>query len=255
MQITVYTIKDCPFCKEEKDYLTTHNLPFTEKNVEEKKEYLEEMLKLSDNFAGVPFTEVVKDDGTKMGLKGFTKDEFDEGLGFVEKAVTQPQAVSTVPGVQPVAPSPVPPVGVFPVPTAPAVDNTTVGGQVSQPPFATSNVATASSGQVPSASSGQGNPMDALLNNLQSMSQGNASTNQPAVPPVQEPVVPQEPVTPVETPVVDVPPVPEVPQEPVSPVEPVQPLVETPSESQQPAVQTPPSVPADMPPIPDFPTK
>lgn len=83
MVITIYTINDCPFCKKEKDYLTSHNLPFIEKNLESNREYLEEMMAVSDKFAGVPFTDINKDDGTRVKLKGFTKEEFDAALGFV----------------------------------------------------------------------------------------------------------------------------------------------------------------------------
>lgn len=80
MKITVYTIADDPFCKEEKEYLTTKNLQFEERNLESDRKVLEEMLALSDNFAGVPFTVVTKDDGTQLKLKGFTKEEFEEAL-------------------------------------------------------------------------------------------------------------------------------------------------------------------------------
>lgn len=80
MKITVYTITDCKFSQEEKEYLKGLNLPFEEKNLEQNKDWLTEMLTVSNNFAGTPVTVIEKDDGTKVVLKGFTKDEFEKEL-------------------------------------------------------------------------------------------------------------------------------------------------------------------------------
>lgn len=82
MKITIYTITDCQFSKQEKEYLTAHTLPFEEKNLETNHEYLTEMLNVSNNFAGTPVTKLEKDDGTIVVLKGFTAEEFDKELGF-----------------------------------------------------------------------------------------------------------------------------------------------------------------------------
>lgn len=97
MKITVYTISDCKFSKEEKDYLTANKLAFEEKNLETNKEFLTEMLAVSNNFAGTPVTKIEKDDGQIVVLKGFTKDEFDKALNL---------APVSAPAVAPVAPSP-----------------------------------------------------------------------------------------------------------------------------------------------------
>lgn len=83
MLITIYTISDCPFCKKEKEYFDSLNLPFVEKNLEHSREYLEEMMVLSNKFAGVPFTIINKDDGATVKIKGFTKEEFDQVLGLI----------------------------------------------------------------------------------------------------------------------------------------------------------------------------
>lgn len=82
MKITVYTITDCPFCKQEKDFLTAQGLQFEEKNVQENRQFLTEMLEVSDKFAGVPFTMIEKDTGEKVSLKGFTQSEFEAALGL-----------------------------------------------------------------------------------------------------------------------------------------------------------------------------
>jgi len=80
MNVTIYTIADCPFCSQEKEYLTQKGIVYEEKNVAENRAFLEEMLKVSNKFAGVPFTHIVKDDGTQVHLCGFTKEEFDAAL-------------------------------------------------------------------------------------------------------------------------------------------------------------------------------
>ncbi|QQG44239.1 MAG: hypothetical protein HYW86_05265 [Candidatus Roizmanbacteria bacterium] len=96
MKITVYSITDCPFCKQEKEYLTSHNLQYEEKNLETNKEFLSEMLTLSNNFAGTPVTKIDKDDGQIAVLKGFTKEEFDQALNIQPAA----PAVAAVPPVE-----------------------------------------------------------------------------------------------------------------------------------------------------------
>lgn len=119
MKITIYTTSSCPFCKQEKDYLKTNNIAFLEKNIEEHREFLSEMLQVSNNFAGVPFTEVIKDDNSKIYLKGFTKEDFDKELGIkVSEAVAvAPTSTSVIPtpAVEPI--KPIEPV-VSPTPTS-----------------------------------------------------------------------------------------------------------------------------------------
>ena len=102
MKITVYTISDCQYSKQEKDYLKSHNLPYEEKNLEANKEFLTEMLAVSNNFAGTPVTKIEKDDGQISVLKGFTKEDFDKVLGFEVKDIPQPP--------KPIEPVPVEPV-------------------------------------------------------------------------------------------------------------------------------------------------
>lgn len=98
MKITLYTINDCQFSKQEKEYLKSHNLPFEEKNLETNREFLTEMLAVSNNFAGTPVTKIEKDDGQITVLKGFTKEEFDTAFGIA--------AAPVQPVTQPVAPPP-----------------------------------------------------------------------------------------------------------------------------------------------------
>lgn len=126
-KVTIYTITNCPFCKQEKEYLTAHNIAFEEKNVEEHREYLSEMLELSDKFAGVPFTMITKEDGSMAKLKGFTQAEFDEALGISNMAAVSPAdskpavladtPAPIVPPSQPVNPDPEPATPPLPEPT------------------------------------------------------------------------------------------------------------------------------------------
>lgn len=109
MKITVYTIKDCAFSKQEKEYLNTNKLVFEEKDLETNKDFLTEMLAISNNFAGTPVTRVEKDDGTISVLKGFTKAEFDPVFGYTTEVKPPVEAeVKPAPPVEAVAPAPIP---------------------------------------------------------------------------------------------------------------------------------------------------
>jgi glutaredoxin len=96
MKITVYTVSDCQFSKAEKEYLKLHNLPFEEKNLEQNREWLTDMLTVSNNFAGTPVTKIEKDDGTIVVLKGFTKEEFDKELGLTDQPNAQANTQANV---------------------------------------------------------------------------------------------------------------------------------------------------------------
>jgi len=82
MKITVYTIKACIFSKQEKDYLDINKLQYEEKDLEQNKEYLTEMITISNNFSATPVTQIKKDDGSITVLKGFKKEKFDITFGF-----------------------------------------------------------------------------------------------------------------------------------------------------------------------------
>lgn len=92
MKITVYTITDCKFSQAEKQYLQSRGLQFEEKNLEANREYLTEMLNISNNFAGTPVTKIEKDDGQIIVLKGFTQDEFDKALAVDPNAAKLPMS-------------------------------------------------------------------------------------------------------------------------------------------------------------------
>lgn len=176
MKITIYTIKDCAFSKQEKEYLNTNKLVFEEKDLEINKEFLTEMLAISNNFAGTPVTRVEKDDGTIAVLKGFTKEEFDTTFGL-----------APIPPVAEVPPAPTETVSPAPI----ATETPTI--PITEPPVSepsnqvTNNQATISP-----------DPLKSVMDNLQSQS---------TVPTPPAPVVEQPPV--IETPPVMPPVIPE----------------------------------------------
>ena len=163
MKITIYTIKDCAFSKQEKEYLNTNKLVFEEKDLETNKDFLTEMLAISNNFAGTPVTRVEKDDGTIAVLKGFTKEEFDKTFGFVTE-VKPPVEAEVKPVIET---PPTPPVEA--VSPAPVHDET---------PVATSP-----------------DPLKSVMDDLQAKAEPTMVTPTPVVEP---PVVEQPPVTNVE---------------------------------------------------------
>jgi glutaredoxin len=118
MKITLYTISDCPFSKQEKDYLNSHQIAYEEKNLETNKDFLTEMLAVSSNFAGTPVTKIEKDDGTSTVLKGFTQSEFDSALNLSAMPSITPTHADTPP---PTVVAPMPP-SMAPEPTLQAAN-------------------------------------------------------------------------------------------------------------------------------------
>jgi len=169
MKITVYTVSDCQFSQAEKEYLKLHNLPFEEKNLEQNREWLTEMLAVSNNFAGTPVTKIEKDDGTITVLKGFTKEEFDKELGLGEQAVTQVNTQINLPQEQNPQPQPT---ETQPVPP------TTNQAEANQPetltPTPTENQ------QTPSENQAVDQKLDDILASLEQKAQENQTTPPPS---------------------------------------------------------------------------
>ena len=84
MQVTIYSTTTCPYCKMLKDYLGKRNISFTEKLVDQDDAAREEMVKESGGFLGVPFTVVIKEDGSKEAIVGFDKGKINTTLGIQE---------------------------------------------------------------------------------------------------------------------------------------------------------------------------
>ncbi len=183
MKITVYTIKDCAFSKQEKEYLNTNKLVFEEKDLETNKDFLTEMLAISNNFAGTPVTRVEKDDGTIAVLKGFTKEEFDTTLGLTP--VAPPSNNET----------PIPPTPVEPISPAPVASEVPVSPPSNPEPInqVTNNQASVSP-----------DPLKSVMDDLQAKAEPAPVVEQaPVAPPPIAPQVSNEPIVPPTPPTVD----------------------------------------------------
>lgn len=84
MQITIYSTTTCPYCKMLKDYLASKSINFVERMVDTDDAAREEMMSVSGGFLGVPFSVIVKDDGTKNTVIGFDKGKVNQILGVQE---------------------------------------------------------------------------------------------------------------------------------------------------------------------------
>ena len=190
MKITVYTINDCPFCKQEKDYLSANKLGFEEKNLETNKEFLTEMLAVSNNFAGTPVTKVEKDDGQIAILKGFTKEEFDKTFGLVTapKPVEETNAKMDVPPV----PTPTPPPTPIPTPVEPPKTETPEPVKPVEEPKTEEPKLTIPEEKPTAQTSVAPDPLDAILNDLKTK-----SGEEPTKP--AESVIPKEETLPPKT--------------------------------------------------------
>ncbi len=82
MTVTVYSTTTCPYCKMLKDYLSEKQIAYVEKLVDQDDAAREEMMSASNGFLGVPFSVVVKDDGSKETIIGFDKGRVNEVLGI-----------------------------------------------------------------------------------------------------------------------------------------------------------------------------
>ena len=75
-RIVLYSVAWCPHCKEAKEYLTTHNIPFINKDVELDDQYMKELTETYKS-TGVPVIVIGTD---RKVLKGFKKEEFEKAL-------------------------------------------------------------------------------------------------------------------------------------------------------------------------------
>lgn len=82
MKVIIYSTTTCPYCKMAKDYLSSKNVVFEEKLVDQDEVAREEMMKVSGGFLGVPFLVITKDDGSQETVLGFDKGKLDSLLGL-----------------------------------------------------------------------------------------------------------------------------------------------------------------------------
>ncbi|OGE00793.1 hypothetical protein A3J17_02250 [Candidatus Curtissbacteria bacterium RIFCSPLOWO2_02_FULL_40_11] len=77
----MYTTRTCPFCKMQKDYLNSKNITFSEILVDENPDEAQKMIEISGQM-GVPFTTIVKDDGSQENILGFDRAKINLALGI-----------------------------------------------------------------------------------------------------------------------------------------------------------------------------
>lgn len=78
-KIVVYTVSWCPHCRELKEYLTSHNIPFVNRDVELEPAAMEQMVQKYSSY-GVP---VIVFGNDQEILKGFTPEEFEKTVNKV----------------------------------------------------------------------------------------------------------------------------------------------------------------------------
>lgn len=81
MQVKIYTTTTCPYCKLEKEYLSSKGIKYENVFVDEDAKQAEEMVKIS-NQMGVPFTVILDDSGKQTTILGFDKDRINQALGI-----------------------------------------------------------------------------------------------------------------------------------------------------------------------------
>ncbi len=78
MNFIIYSTTTCPYCKMLKDYLTSKNISFVEKLVDQDENAKNEMANVSGGFLGVPFSVVTKDNGEVVTVVGFDKGKLEQ---------------------------------------------------------------------------------------------------------------------------------------------------------------------------------
>jgi len=81
-RIKIFSTTTCPYCKMLKSYLTDHGISYEEALVDKDHQALHEMEEESDGFTGVPFTIITKENGEKIKIEGFDRQQVDQALGL-----------------------------------------------------------------------------------------------------------------------------------------------------------------------------
>ncbi|MEI6305744.1 MAG: glutaredoxin domain-containing protein [Deltaproteobacteria bacterium] len=81
-KIVIYTVSWCPHCRELKEYLTSHNIPFINRDVELDPAAMERLTGKYSTF-GVPVVVIGNDQEI---IKGFTPAEFEQAVKKVKSS-------------------------------------------------------------------------------------------------------------------------------------------------------------------------
>lgn len=94
-RVVIYTLSTCPHCQEAKDYMTSHGIPFVNREVDDDGEHMQELMRIYDEMKvpaekrGVPLI-IISD---KVRLQGFNKERFQKELDGVRMQRTSPAVV------------------------------------------------------------------------------------------------------------------------------------------------------------------
>ena len=81
-RIVIYTVSWCPHCRELKEYLTSRNIPFINRDVELEPAAMDELTQKYKTF-GVPVVVIGNDQEV---IKGFTAEQFENAVAKVRSA-------------------------------------------------------------------------------------------------------------------------------------------------------------------------
>jgi glutaredoxin-like YruB-family protein len=81
-RIVIYTVAWCPHCRELKEYLTTRNIPFINRDVELEVAAMDELVQKYKTYS-VPVVVIGNDQEI---LKGFTREQFEKAVAKVNAA-------------------------------------------------------------------------------------------------------------------------------------------------------------------------
>ena len=76
-EVIIYSTPTCPYCKKTKEWLTIHNVKFSEINVAENTEEGEKMVKETGQM-GVPVLKIIENGQTKRLVVGYKINELEE---------------------------------------------------------------------------------------------------------------------------------------------------------------------------------
>lgn len=80
-KIVLYTVSWCPHCKEAKEYLSSRNIPYTNRDVEES-DSAKEIFREKYHATSVPLIVIGNDEAI---LKGFSRETFEKTLLDLKK--------------------------------------------------------------------------------------------------------------------------------------------------------------------------
>jgi len=80
--VVIYTLSNCPHCREAKEYLVNNKIPFINREVDTDDEHMETLMKIYESMGvpeqkrGVPLFVI----GDRINIQGFNKDKLQNAL-------------------------------------------------------------------------------------------------------------------------------------------------------------------------------